>query len=140
VKFTITIEVDASLDPDGAVRGAQGLHSHDVRDLIEAQYPEERRRKMAAHATRCRLDEGLVRVDGGSGWRPHMSYVRFARSTAKYHVLLGASGEIRYRRDNGYRAGERDRFHYDRIREEDLAALNGEAPEPKRRARKAAAR
>lgn len=124
VKFTITLNVDARLNTDGSVDFCYVPEWRELAKLIEQQHSAEDRKKRVADATRCRLDEDLVRVRGGQ-----ITYYKLKKLTKQYAILThGPSAhETKWRLRGGYQVGSSG-YGRQHIVDEDLTVLKERAP------------
>lgn len=124
LRIKVPMHVVVDVDPDGSVTYAPDVDGADVLAAIRKHLTTEKLRLAYAHATRSRVGEGLVRVDRGSAWDSRLAYGRFVRSTKRHHLIQIDGREFKYRRDNGTIVGGAGAYHSNRIRREDLDALN----------------
>jgi len=119
IKHTFPLEVMLDIEEDGSISRIHTLR--EFGEMVRAQITPEMTAEFARraqHATRCRLDEGLVRMVcshiAGSSTR----YQTIERVLKRHFVING----VKYSRDRGWRAGERYSSTF--VHKDDLAALN----------------
>lgn len=131
IAITLPVKLIVTLLPDGSVYSVRTPPTPDLVKAIEAARNEAARQQLYEQHTRCRLDEGLVRVVSRDG----LTYCKLLRTT-KLHFVLNIGGfaeatcgEKKYLRRTGRRAGD-DTWSHVHIDLDDLAALNLRTPEP----------
>ena len=124
IKRTVAVPLRVTLGRGGEITRVE-LEESAIGHVCDAIDANERL-NIVLQATRCRLDEGLVRLVSHGGPTEYLTLVK----VTKHHVVLrprrsSGSGDEKYKRTFGTLVGEQWPTRH--IHDEDLAILNTKA-------------